>query len=84
MGTRVCPWLEVAAEYGAYEGAVEVVGRGLHSSTFRLNVSALCGIRGAFRGCLRGWVGGVREYDGLRGVCFESEVVQVELKSGRV
>jgi hypothetical protein len=27
-------------------------GRGLHSSTFRLNVSALCGIGGAFRGCL--------------------------------
>jgi hypothetical protein len=28
------------------------VGRGLHSSTFRLNVSALCGIGGAFGGCL--------------------------------
>jgi len=27
-------------------------GRGLHSSTFRLNVSTLCGIGGAFRGCL--------------------------------
>jgi len=26
-------------------------GRGLHSSTFQLNVSALCGIGGAFRGC---------------------------------
>jgi hypothetical protein len=25
-------------------------GRGLHSSTFRLNVSAYCGIRGAVRG----------------------------------
>ena len=30
-----------------------LAGRGLHSSTFRLNVSALCGIVGvAFRGCL--------------------------------
>ena len=28
--------------------------RGLHSSAFRLNVSAFCGIGGAFRGCLRG------------------------------
>jgi len=26
--------------------------RGLHSSTFELNVSAFCGIGGAFRGCL--------------------------------
>ena len=25
-------------------------GRGLHSSTFRLNVSGFCGIGGAFRG----------------------------------
>ena len=25
-------------------------GRGLHSSTFLLNVSAFCGIRGSFRG----------------------------------
>jgi hypothetical protein len=27
-------------------------GRGLHSSTFRLNLSATCGTGGAFRGCL--------------------------------
>ena len=27
-------------------------GRGLHLSTFRLNLSATCGIGGAFRGCL--------------------------------
>jgi hypothetical protein len=27
-------------------------GRGLHSSTFWLNVSAFCGIGGAIRGCL--------------------------------
>jgi len=29
-------------------------GRGLHSSSFRLNVSAFCGIGCAFRGCLGG------------------------------
>ena len=29
-------------------------GRGLHSSTFRLNVSALCAIGGSFKGCLGG------------------------------
>ena len=29
-------------------------GRGLHSSIFRLNISAFCGIGGAFRGCLGG------------------------------
>jgi hypothetical protein len=28
--------------------------RGLHSSTFQLNVSAFCGIGSAFRGCLEG------------------------------
>jgi len=27
-------------------------GRGLHSSTFQLNLSASCGIGGAFSGCL--------------------------------
>ena len=32
-------------------------GRGLHASTSHLNVSTLCGIRGAFRGCLRGDMG---------------------------
>ena len=29
-----------------------ITGRGLHSSTFQLNLSAFCGIGGAFRGCL--------------------------------
>ena len=29
-------------------------GRGLHSSTSRLNLSAFCGIGGTFRGCLEG------------------------------
>jgi len=36
-------------------------GRGLHSSTFRLNASTLCGIGGAFRGCLGGVLGVFRE-----------------------
>jgi len=31
---------------------VRNTGRGLHSSTFQLNVSAFCGIGGAFRGCI--------------------------------
>ena len=31
-----------------------ITGRGLHSSSFRLNVSALCGIGGASGGCLGG------------------------------
>ena len=28
-----------------YSGGLKIAGRGLHSSTFRLNVSTLCGIR---------------------------------------
>jgi len=31
-----------------------LTGRGLNSSTFKLNVSASCGIGGVFRGCLGG------------------------------
>ena len=38
----------LAAE--AVAAVARPVGRGLHSSTFRLNVSALGGIRGTFRG----------------------------------
>jgi len=34
--------------------ALEAAGRGLHSSTVRLNVSAFCGTGGALRGCLGG------------------------------
>jgi hypothetical protein len=30
----------------------DLIGRGLHSSTFQLNLSAVCGIGGATRGCL--------------------------------
>jgi hypothetical protein len=38
--------------FGAVLGPM--CGRGLHSSTFRLNVSAFCGIGGVSRGCLVG------------------------------
>jgi hypothetical protein len=31
---------------------VKAPGRGLHSSTFQLNLSALYGMRGAHRGCV--------------------------------
>jgi hypothetical protein len=58
-------------------------GRGLHSPTFRLNVSAFCGIGGAFnlpRGCL----GGMTGYQGVLRVLFDSGTAQVELNSGRV
>ena len=37
---------------GSYFDSYAHLGRGLHSSTFRLNLSAFCGIGGAFRGCL--------------------------------
>jgi hypothetical protein len=59
-------------------------GRGLHSFTFQLNVSASYGIGGAFRGYFGGVYevsGGVR---GCLGCAFVSETAQVELRSGRV
>jgi len=41
--------------FPAKSGAsIAAVGRGLNSSTFRLNVSACCGTGGAFRGCSGG------------------------------
>jgi hypothetical protein len=39
---------------GRFKLATDPDGRGLHSSTFRLNLSASCGIGGAFRCCLGG------------------------------
>jgi len=59
-------------------------GRGLHSSTFRLNVSAFCGIGIVFGDYLRGGAGGFRGYGGKCRVYFVSETAQIELKSGRV
>ena len=60
------------------------VGRGLHSFTFQLNVSAFCGIGGAFRGSFRGCSGVLGGMRGCAGWVFLSETAQVELKSGRV
>jgi hypothetical protein len=54
--------------------------RGLHSSTFQLNSSALYGVGGACSGCVarvKGVLGGI-ECDPL------SDMAQVELRSGRV
>ena len=52
-------------------------GRGLHMSTFWLNVSAVCGNVGTFRGCL----GSVYEVlEDIR-VYFVSENAMVELNS---
>jgi len=56
--TSVSPWF-VAEARGLDVNIVDVPvvgGRGSHSSTFRFNVSALCGMGGAlrpglFRGC---------------------------------
>jgi hypothetical protein len=59
------------------------VVRGLHSPTFRLNVSALCGI-GVHLGVVLGVFRRCQGYQGASRVCFVSETSQVELKSGRV
>jgi hypothetical protein len=56
-------------------------GKGLHSSTFWLNLSAFCGIQGAFGGHL----GVVQQVSGdILRAHFASKTAQVELKSGRV
>ena len=51
-------------------------GRGLHSSTFRLNLSAFCKIGGAFRGCR----GGVWEISGRVRGCFGCILCQERLR----
>jgi len=61
-----------------------LAGRGLHSSRFRLIVSAFCVIGDAFSSCLRGvWL-----VTGVIRVIFRvyvvSETAQDDLKSGRV
>jgi len=73
---------QLAARLAA--AAALTLGRGLHWSTFRLNVSVFCGIGGALRGCLRvfwGDTGGIR---GCLGCVIVSDMAQVELRSGRV
>jgi len=51
-----CPDFDPNTSPGLLDGIRRqlVPGRGLHSSTFRLNVSAFCGIGGALRGYSRG------------------------------
>ena len=58
MGRSVSPWQQAALaedasifDYDAHYDA-NAAGRGLHSSTFRLNWCALCGIGGASRDCV--------------------------------
>jgi hypothetical protein len=58
-------------------------GRGLHSSTCRINVSASCGKGGAL-GAVKGVVLGVEGYLRVVRVYFVSSTAQVELKSRRV
>jgi hypothetical protein len=68
----------------AEAGGARPTRRGLHSSTFQLNVSTFCGIKVAFGGCsggVRVVLGGNR---GWPGSVFVSEAAQVKLKSGRV
>ena len=55
-------------------------GKGLHSFTFQLSLSAFCRMGDAIRGCL----GGVRGNKGVFRVYFMSETAQVELTGGRV
>jgi len=42
----------VEAEVQAEAATAGAAGRGLHWSSFRLNLSATCGIGGAHRGCV--------------------------------
>ena len=61
-------------------------GKGLHSSTIQLNLSAFCGIGGAFMSCLEdirgyhGVSGGIWGYQEVSWVYLVSETAQVELK----
>ena len=56
----------------------------MNSSTFRLNVSAFCGIGGAFRACLGGVWGVTGAVRGCLTGYFVSGTAHVELKSARV
>ena len=61
---------------------VGMFGRGLHSSTFRLNLSAFWGIGvriGVVRGWLGGVIGGIEQHQGVLRVYFVSETAQVQL-----
>jgi len=61
--------------------------RGLHSSTFRLNLSAFCriGVHSVIiYEVLRRCQWGIKQNQGVFRVYFVTETAQVELKSGRV
>jgi len=61
MGTSVRPW-SAASVVVQHHWTIEDLGRGLHSTTFQLNLSNLYGIGGARKGCVarvRGVLGGV-------------------------
>jgi formyltetrahydrofolate synthetase len=75
---RLCPARKDGTQYFAKSmyGRLERLGRGLHSSTFWLNVSAFCEIGGAFWGCSRSVYGGFR---GIRG-CIGSVLCQKRLR----
>ena len=51
-------------------------GQGVHSFTLQLNVSASCGIGGAFRGCL----GGVQGVSGVVRACVGCVLWQTRLR----
>jgi hypothetical protein len=61
-----------------------ILGRALHSSTFRLNLSAFCGTGGAFRGCLWGVKGVSEGIMRCLGCFFVSDTAEVELQWERV
>jgi len=68
-------------------GAAQVDTRGLHSSTFQLNLSALYGIGDARRGCVarvKGVLGDAGGCIGCVGCFLVPNTAQVELRSGRV
>ena len=55
-------------------------GRGLHSSTFQLNLSVFYGIGGA----CRGYLARIKGVFGVCGCFLVSDTAQVDLRSGRV
>ena len=71
-----CKPLDAGAAKQPAQVHVLVAGRGLHSLTSQLNLSAFCGTWGAFRGC----VGGVEEVSGgIRG-CLGCILCQTRLR----
>ena len=86
MGTSVspCPLAVQNSSCFSILSMLTPTTRGLHSSTFRLNISASSGTGAA----CRGYLGDVWEVSGgvwwCLGCVFVSEAAQVELKSGRV